>query len=88
MEVRSVKAAAAIDWKEALGERVMHLEANVDEEKKIITVSFLKSEIQVSEIIAAVMAVTDVKDIQIQETELSQIVKEIYNHGVKAGLNQ
>lgn len=66
----------------------MHLEANVDEEKKIITVSFLKSEIQVSEIIAAVMAVTDVKDIQIQETELSQIVKEIYNHGVKAGLNQ
>lgn len=88
MEVRSVKAAAAIDWKEALGERVMHLEANVDEEKKIITVSFLKSEIQVSEIIAAVMAVTDVKDIQIQETELSQIVKEIYNHGVNAGLNQ
>ena len=30
----------------------------------------------------AVMEVSEVKDIQIQETELAEIVKEIYNHGL------
>ena len=44
--------------------------------------SFDKSRIQVSDVISAAMKVTDVKDIQIQETELSEIVKAIYQHGM------
>ena len=39
---------------------------------------------QISEIISAVMSVSEVKDVEIKETELSEIVKEIYNHNLEA----
>ena len=32
--------------------------------------------------LSAVMDRVEIKDVQIQETELAEIVKEIYNHGV------
>lgn len=83
MEIRQVDAVKAIDWMAKL-----HLTDNelfhvaIDEEQNTLTVMFDKSHIQVSDIISIAMEVTDVKDIQIQETELAEIVKEIYNHGV------
>ncbi len=83
MEIRQVDAVKAIDW---MGK--LHLTNNelfhvtIDEEQNTLTVLFDKSHIQVSDIISIAMEVTDVKDIQIQETELAEIVKEIYNHGV------
>ena len=83
MEIRQVDAVKAIDW---MGK--LHLTNNelfhvtIDEEQNTLTVLFYKSHIQVSDIISIAMEVTDVKDIQIQETELAEIVKEIYNHGV------
>ena len=43
-------------------------------------ISFDKNDLQVSDVISAAMAATEVKDIKIQETELSDIVKEIYRH--------
>lgn len=56
-------------------------ETILDEESKTFTVSFDKHKIQVPQILSVVMDVTEVTDIKLQETELAEIVKEIYNHG-------
>lgn len=53
----------------------------LDMENKTYTVSFDKRKIQVPQILSAVMELTEVTDIKLQETELAEIVKEIYNHG-------
>lgn len=53
----------------------------LDVENKTYTVSFDKHKIQVPQILSAVMELTEVTDIKLQETELAEIVKEIYNHG-------
>ncbi len=56
-------------------------EAVLDVETKTYTVSFDKQKIQAPQILSAVMELTEVTDIKLQETELAEIVKEIYNHG-------
>ena len=56
-------------------------EAVLDMESKTYTVSFDKQKIQVPQILSAVMELTEVTDIKLQETELAEIVKEIYNNG-------
>lgn len=53
----------------------------LDMESKTYTVSFDKRKMQVPQILSAVMELTEVTDIKLQETELAEIVKEIYNHG-------
>ena len=53
----------------------------LDADNKTYTVSFDKHRIQVPQILSAVMELTEVTDIKLQETELAEIVKEIYNHG-------
>ena len=53
----------------------------LDAESKTYTVSFDKHKMQVPQILSAVMELTEVTDIKLQETELAEIVKEIYNHG-------
>lgn len=53
----------------------------LDMDKKSYTVTFDKHKLQVPQILSAVMEVTEVTDIKLQETELAEIVKEIYNHG-------
>lgn len=53
----------------------------LDMESKTYTVSFDKHKMQVPQILSAVMELTEVTDIKLQETELAEIVKEIYNHG-------
>ena len=44
-------------------------------------VSFSKNQIAVAHVISQVMNIAEVKDIEIKETELTDIVKEIYQHG-------
>ena len=56
-------------------------ESVLDIENKIFSVSFDKHKMQVPQILSAVMELTEVTDIKLQETELAEIVKEIYNHG-------
>lgn len=80
MELRQVKETEKINWSEKLGTTEDMYQVNTDEEKNQLTITFEKNEIQISDIIATIMEVTEVKDIQIQETELAEIVKEIYNH--------
>ena len=41
---------------------------------------FDKHKVQVPQILSRIMEVTEVKDVQIQETELAEIVKAIYRH--------
>jgi len=43
---------------------------------------FNKDKISVSKIITHIMSQTEIKDIKIEETEISQIVKEIYQNGI------
>lgn len=56
-------------------------EVTLDAESKTYTVSFDKHKMQVPQILSAVMELTEVTDIKLQETELAEIVKEIYNRG-------
>lgn len=85
MEVRQIENVKAIDWKEKLRVPGELFEVCYEDEKNLLTVYFDKNEIQVSDVISAAMEATDVKDIQIQETELSEIVKAIYSHGLQEG---
>lgn len=80
MELRQIKKAEQIDWNKKLGTDESMYQVTIDEEQSQLTITFQKSEVQISDIISAIMEVTEVKDIQIQETELAEIVKEIYNH--------
>lgn len=56
--------------------------AELDADKKVYTVTFDKHRLQAPQILSAVMEVTEVTDIKLQETELAEIVKEIYNGGI------
>lgn len=56
-------------------------EVTLDAESKTYTVSFDKHKMQVPQILSAVVELTEVTDIKLQETELAEIVKEIYNRG-------
>lgn len=60
---------------------------DLDVESKTYTVTFDKHKMQVPQILSAVMEMTEVTDIKLQETELAEIVKEIYNHGAVAKEN-
>lgn len=98
MEIKNLEKVQEIDWmKELCLNGTYDSESNYvilgedgddllsvvfDSEKNHMEASFDKSRIQVSDVISAAMKVTDVKDIQIQETELSEIVKAIYQHGM------
>lgn len=55
-----------------------------DASRKTLEVRFDKSKLHVPQILGAVMKETDVSDIQIIETDLAQIVKQIYTHGLEA----
>ena len=82
MEVRSVEEAKKVDWAAALGADPALFVVDLDEENSQISLTFDKNDLQVSDVIAAAMKSCEVKDIEIQETELSEIVKAIYQHGL------
>lgn len=82
MEVRSVQQSKTLDWAKILEKPKEKFSLETDEENNQLAITFDKNDLQVSDVIAAAMAATDVKDIQIQETELSEIVKAIYQHGL------
>lgn len=52
-----------------------------DRQDKGAMVSFSKKDVTVAEVIAGIMGIIEVKDIQIKETELTDIVKNIYQSG-------
>ena len=82
MEVRAVQQAKDLDWEQILGKPADTFTVEGDEENNLLSFTFDKNDLQVSDVISAVMNEAEVKDIQIQETELSEIVKAIYQHGL------
>jgi ABC-2 type transport system ATP-binding protein len=80
MEVKNVEAVQKLNFAENAA-----YTADLDADKKIYTVTFDKHKLQAPQILSAVMEMTEVTDIKLQETELAEIVKEIYNHGTNGG---
>ena len=81
MEVKRPEKVANLLLAEKLGVTAQECSMEVDKEKKLLTVTFDKHKLQVPQIMNAVMEQTEVQDVKIQETELAEIVKQIYNHG-------
>ena len=69
-------------WKE-LGVSAEDCVSSYDAQRKTLEVWFDKSKLHVPQILNAVMKQTQVSDMQIIETELAQIVKQIYTHGLE-----
>ena len=59
----------------------MHI-TSINSETNTVAISFDKNYMNVSDVIENVMKVIEVKDIKIFETELTEIVKNIYNNGI------
>lgn len=82
MEVQNPKQAEKLPLWEYLSVKESDYEIQADGTNSTITISFDKNKLQVSDVIGQMMQHTQVKDIKVQETELAEIVKAIYNHGV------
>ena len=81
------RCSISFEWKEQLNETRVEMLRNMDErvefteQNKGGQVYFSKNDITVAEVIAKVMRIVEVKDIQIKETELTDIVKSMrYKH--------
>lgn len=85
MEIRQPEKVAKLHLASLLNVREEECSVNYEKESNTLSVTFDKHKIQVPQLLTAVMSVMDIKDVQIQETELSQIVKEIYSHGITEG---
>ena len=82
MEIKQLNAFEGIELSETLGVTPDLCSTRLDVEKNTLEVTFDKNKLQVPQVINAVMSIADVQDIQIQETELAEIVKAIYQHNV------
>ena len=83
MEVKNLKEAMKVNLSSLLNVSKDAYQVTEDKKSNSIEVSFDKHCLSISDVIAQYMKQTEVKDIQIQETELSEIVKEIYRHGME-----
>lgn len=83
MEVKNVAEALKLDLASVLNISKEAYQVTADKETNSVEVAFDKNCMNVSDVIAQYMQYTEVKDIQIQETELSEIVKAIYRHGLE-----
>lgn len=82
MEVKNIKEAMAVDLSSLLKVPKEAYQITADKAANSVEVAFDKHCLGISEVIAQYMQHTEVRDIQIQETELSEIVKAIYQHGM------
>lgn len=80
------RCSISFEWKEQMNETQTEMLQNMDErvefteQNKGGQVYFSKNDITVAEVISKVMHIMEVKDIQINETELTDIVKNIYQN--------
>lgn len=80
VDVKDTDALSGINFNEVFSLKEDDLSSQI--EQKTIQFTFSKNEINVTRIISYIMSLTEIKDIKIEETELTQIVKEIYHHGL------
>lgn len=80
------------EWKESPDasrlDRLYHLDDRLEfvEQERGAQIRFSKKDFTVAEVIARVMEITEVRDVQVKETELTDIVKRIYQSGSEAEL--
>ena len=80
----------SFEWKEMPNETQAAMLQNMGEKIELVRqdngakVSFSKHDVTVAEVIAKMMGIMEVKDIRIKETELTDIVKNIYQSGAEA----
>ncbi|MDE6052469.1 MAG: sugar ABC transporter ATP-binding protein, partial [Lachnospiraceae bacterium] len=86
MEVKQPEKLRGLCIHEMLGVKSDECTMELDYKNSMLSVTFDKHKLQVPQVLSAVMGVAEVKDVQIQETELAEIVKEIYNHGLSEGI--
>ncbi|NLM34260.1 MAG: ATP-binding cassette domain-containing protein [Clostridiales bacterium] len=80
IEVKNTDKIQKINYNQFFN--VNEKDLSVDITGNSLNFSFNKNVIEVSKIISKVMSDAEVKDIKIKETELSDIVKQIYVHGI------
>lgn len=80
MEVKSVEKLQELNLAQEFGTTTEQCSLELDRENNTCLVMFDKHQIQVPQILSRIMEFTEVKDVQIQETELAEIVKAIYRH--------
>ena len=80
MEVKSVEKLQELNLAQEFGATPEQCSLELDRENNTCLVMFDKHQIQVPQILSRIMELTEVKDVQIQETELAEIVKAIYRH--------
>ena len=80
MEVKSVEKLQELNLAQEFGATLEQCSLELDRENNTCLVMFDKHQIQVPQILSRIMELTEVKDVQIQETELAEIVKAIYRH--------
>lgn len=85
MEVRQPEKVTGLQLPKILDVEEEDCTVTFNKENNVLSISFDKHKLQVPQILSAVMSVMEIKDVQIKETELAQIVKEIYNHGMMEG---
>ena len=81
MEIREPEKIGQLQIAEMLKVDSGDCEVSYEPSNSTLSVTFDKHKIQVPQLLTAVMSVTEINDVQIEETELAQIVKEIYSHG-------
>ena len=85
------RCSILFEWKEAPDEAQLTALHTMGENVEFtrqdngVRISFSKNETAVADVIAKVMGTIEVKDIQIKETELTDIVKNIYQNGTGQG---
>lgn len=84
------RCSISFEWKEMPNETQTAMLQNMGEKIELVRqdngakVSFSKHDVTVAEVIAKIMGIMEVKDIRIKETELTDIVKNIYQSGAEA----
>ena len=87
MEVKHPKALRNVDLAKALS--VSPEECTMEfMDNSSVCVTFEKHKVQIPQVMNLIMEHTEVKDIQIQETDLAKIVKAIYTNGVDSDLQK
>lgn len=84
IEVKDPRGLAELKYFKELEEKG-YCKLIIDESTKLFTVLFDKNKVQIANIINQVMNVVEINDISIKEVELSNIVKQIYEHKLVKG---
>ena len=84
MEIRDGAAVSKLNLAEKLGVSEGDCTSFYDRERKTLEINFDKRTLSAPEILRAVMEIADVTDVQVRETELAEIVKQIYTHTLSA----